>query len=82
MGILVYSLLWVMQDLYHQPFSPILDAMGFRVQGSSGVYGAPVSLNPKPKHLTTSSTDSSALKPEPLNFIREPLCKKQVLRAR
>ena len=28
MGIMAYALLWVMQDLYHQPWG-----LGFRVQG-------------------------------------------------
>ena len=28
MGIMVYSLLWVMQDLYHQPFRARVDCVG------------------------------------------------------
>ena len=34
MGIMVYSLLWVMQDLYHQPYDPWfrVEGSGFRVQ--------------------------------------------------
>ena len=27
MGIRVYSLLWVMQDLYHQPYEPCFDGV-------------------------------------------------------
>ena len=45
MGIVVYSVLWVMQDLYHQPYYPKvwmkaggvsglgIQGLGFRMQG-------------------------------------------------
>ena len=34
-GIMVYSLLWVMQDLYHQPFEGV-EPLGFRVFPTDG----------------------------------------------
>ena len=46
MGIMVYSLLWVMQDSYHQPyFVPCF--MGFRVQGFRALRWASVKLQPQ-----------------------------------
>ena len=33
MGIVVYSLLWVMQDLYHQPYQELLPQLGIQFPG-------------------------------------------------
>ena len=41
MGIMVYSLLWVMQDLYHQPYCTIVDEL----QASRALWLEDQSLN-------------------------------------
>ena len=37
MGIRVYSLLWVMQDLYHQPYEPSFDGVVLGLLGFLGL---------------------------------------------
>ena len=49
MGVMVYSLLWVRQDLYHQPFFRVLGVWGLGTQGFNrfGVESLGLPTNPQ-----------------------------------
>ena len=52
MGIMVYSLFWVMQDLYHQPWDIDIPKKPTRSPEKQGASNS-ASLNPKPEALHT-----------------------------
>ena len=37
MGIMVYSLIWVMQDLYHHPYEEAFRVLGYCLMSDEGI---------------------------------------------